>query len=139
MKKETLVNEETKDVLKKVAKKTVEKIEQDLEVIEKEKTVEAIAEKLKKEHKEVFITDIAGLQIVWRKLKRSEYKELMITEFNENKELEFLERQDFIAKKVILYPENIDELIEDYAGVSEIIATETMLKTGFGLTNTRAI
>lgn len=64
MKKETLVNEETKDVLKKVAKKTVEKIEQDLEVIEKEKTVEAIAEKLKKEHKEVFITDIAGLQIV---------------------------------------------------------------------------
>lgn len=63
----------------------------------------------------------------------------MITEFNENKELEFLERQDFIAKKVILYPENIDELIEDYAGVSEIIATETMLKTGFGLTNTRAI
>lgn len=139
MKKETLVNEETKDVLKKAAKKTVEKIEQDLEVIEKEKTVEAIAEKLKKEHKEVFITDIAGLQIVWRKLKRSEYKELMITEFNENKELEFLERQDFIAKKVILYPENIDELIEDYAGVSEIIATETMLKTGFGLTNTRAI
>lgn len=139
MKKETLVNEETKDVLKKAAKKTVEKIEQDIEVIEKEKTVEAIAEKLKKEHKEVFITDIAGLQIVWRKLKRSEYKELMITEFNENKELEFLERQDFIAKKVILYPENIDELIEDYAGVSEIIATETMLKTGFGLTNTRAI
>lgn len=63
----------------------------------------------------------------------------MITEFNENKEIEFLERQDFIAKKVILYPENIDELIEDYAGVSEIIATETMLKTGFGLTNTRAI
>lgn len=139
MKKETLINEETKDVLKKAAKKTVEKIEQDIEVIEKEKTVEAIAEKLKKEHKEVFITDIAGLQIVWRKLKRSEYKELMITEFNENKELEFLERQDFIAKKVILYPENIDELIEDYAGVSEIIATETMLKTGFGLTNTRAI
>lgn len=64
MKKETLVNEETKDVLKKAAKKTVEKIEQDLETIEKEKTVEAIAEKLKKEHKEVFITDIAGLQIV---------------------------------------------------------------------------
>lgn len=139
MKKETLINEETKDVLKKAAKKTVDKIEQDIEVIEKEKTVEAIAEKLKNEHKEVFITDIAGLQIVWRKLKRSEYKELMITEFNENKELEFLERQDFIAKKVILYPENIDELIEDYAGVSEIIATETMLKTGFGLTNTRAI
>lgn len=64
MKKETLINEETKDVLKKAAKKTVDKIEQDIEVIEKEKTVEAIAEKLKNEHKEVFITDIAGLQIV---------------------------------------------------------------------------
>lgn len=63
----------------------------------------------------------------------------MTSEFSENEELQFLEKQDFIAKKVILYPENVEELIEEYAGVSEIIATETMLKTGFGLTNTRTV
>ena len=114
-------------------------MQHDLDMIEREKTVEAIAEDLKKDHKEVFITDMAGLQIVWRKLKRSEYKELMTTEFSENEELQFLERQEFIAKKVILYPYNVEELVEEYAGVAEIIATETMLRTGFGLTNTRAV
>lgn len=63
----------------------------------------------------------------------------MTTEFSENEELQFLEKQEFIAKKVILYPENTEELIEEYAGVAEIIATETMLRTGFGLTNTRTV
>ena len=126
-------------MLEKAAKKVAEKMEEEQQIIEKEKTVEAIAEEFKKEHKEVYITDIAGIQIVWRKLKRSEYKELMITEFDENEEINFLERQDFIAKKVILYPYNAEELIEEYAGISDIIATQTMIKTGFGLTNTRTV
>lgn len=140
MKKEKIKkSEEMTEVLEKAAKKAVKKIEEQQEIIEKEKTVEAIAEDLKKIHKEVYITDIAGLQIIWRKLKRSEYKELMTTEFSENEELQFLERQEFIAKKVILYPYNVEELVEEYAGVAEIIATETMLRTGFGLTNTRAV
>lgn len=139
MKKETTKKNENKQILEEVAEKVTQKMEKDIERIEKEKTVEAIAETLKKEHKEVFVTDVAGLQIVWRKLKRSEYKELMTTEFSENEELQFLEKQDFIAKQVILYPENVDELIEEYAGLSEIIATETMLRTGFGLTNTRTV
>ena len=139
MKKETTKKVDNTEVLEKAAKKVAEKIQHDLDMIEREKTVEAIAEDLKKDHKEVFITDMAGLQIVWRKLKRSEYKELMTTEFSENEELQFLERQEFIAKKVILYPYNVEELVEEYAGVAEIIATETMLRTGFGLTNTRAV
>ena len=140
MKKEKIKkSEEMTEVLEKAAKKAVKKIEEQQEIIEKEKTVEAIAEDFKKTHKEVYITDIAGLQIIWRKLKRSEYKELMTTKFDDNEELEFLEKQDFVAKKVILYPENVEELLEEYAGVADLIATETMIKTGFGLTNTRAI
>ena len=140
MKKEKIQkSEEMTEVLEKAAKKAVKKIEQQQEIIEKEKTVEAIAEDFKKTHKEVYITDIAGLQIIWRKLKRSEYKELMTTKFDDNEELEFLEKQDFVAKKVILYPENVEELLEEYAGVADLIATETMIKTGFGLTNTRAV
>lgn len=140
MKKEKIKqSEEMVEILEKAADKVVKQIEEKEEIIRKEKTVEIIAEELKKEHKEVYITDIAGLQIVWRKLKRSEYKELMTTKFDDNEELEFLEKQDFVAKKVILYPENVEELLEEYAGVADLIATETMIKTGFGLTNTRAI
>ena len=44
-----------------------------------------------------------------------------------------------MAKKVILYPENVDSLLEDYAGISDFIATETMIKTGFGIANTKAV
>lgn len=139
MKKETTKKIDNTEILEKAAKKVAKKIQEDIDAVEREKTAEAIAEELKKEHKEVFITEMAGLQIVWRKLKRSEYKELMTTEFDENEELQFLEKQEFIAKKVILYPYNVEELVEEYAGVAEIIATETMLRTGFGLTNTRAI
>lgn len=139
MKKETLKKSNKTEVIEQAAKEIVKNIPEDTALIEKEKTVEAIAEEFKKEHKEVFISDIAGLQIIWRKLKRSEYKELMTTEFDKNDELAFLEKQDFVAKKVILYPENVTELIEEYAGVSDLIATETMVKTGFGLTNTRAV
>ena len=109
--------------------------------VKKEKTIEMIADEIKTKHglKEVFITDIADQKVIWRKLKRSEYKEVMTATFDENEEIAYYERQDAVAKKVILYPENVDELIEEYAGISDIIATETMVKTGFGLTNTRSV
>lgn len=110
-------------------------------VLEKEESIDVIAEKIKKEHglKEVFITDIAGQKVIWRTLKRSEYKEAMTTNFDENEDLAYYERQDFVASKVILYPENAEELIEEFAGISDIIATETMVKTGFGLSNTKTV
>ena len=63
----------------------------------------------------------------------------MTQEYSENEELAYFERQEFVASKVILYPENVEELLEDFAGIADIIATETMIKTGFGLTNTKAV
>lgn len=94
---------------------------------------------LKKEYGEVYITTIGEIDVVWRKIKRSEYKEAMTTVFDEDEDIQFYEKQDFIAKKVILYPEDVDKLIENYAGVSDVIATQTLIKTGFGMTNTRTI
>ena len=109
--------------------------------VKQEKTIEQIAKDIKKEHglKEVFITDIADQKVIWRKLKRSEYKEVMTREYDENEDLAYFEKQDFVASKVILYPENVEELLEDFAGIADIIATETMVKTGFGITETKAV
>lgn len=109
--------------------------------VKQEKTIEQIAEDIKKEQglKEVFITDIADQKVIWRKLKRSEYKEIMTREYSENEDLAYFEKQDFVASKVILYPENVEELLEDFAGIADIIATETMVKTGFGLTETKTV
>lgn len=109
--------------------------------VKQKKTIEQIAEDIKKEQglKEVFITDIADQKVIWRKLKRSEYKEIMTREYSENEDLAYFEKQDFVASKVILYPENVEELLEDFAGIADIIATETMVKTGFGLTETKTV
>lgn len=131
-----------KEVVKKTSaatkkKETVERAEE-TKVIQLSE-VELLANQLKEEHGEVFVTNIAGVQIIWRKLKRSEYKEIMSTKFDDNEDIQYFERQDAMAKKVILYPENVDRLLEDYAGVSDIIATETMIKTGFGIANTKAV
>lgn len=131
-----------KEVVKKTTaatkkKETVERAEE-TKVIQLSE-VEILANQLKEEHGEVFVTNIAGIQIIWRKLKRSEYKEIMSTKFDDNEDIQYFERQDAMAKKVILYPENVERLLEDYAGVSDIIATETMIKTGFGIANTKAV
>ena len=129
-----------KEVVKKTSTKKKETVEQteETKVIQLSE-VELLANQLKEEHGEVFVTNIAGIQIIWRKLKRSEYKEIMSTKFDDNEDIQYFERQDAMAKKVILYPENVERLLEDYAGVSDIIATETMIKTGFGIANTKAV
>ena len=136
-----------KEIVKKTTKKkeeVVEKIEKVKEVepeaeVIKLSEVEILADQLKEKHGEVFVTSIAGIEIIWRKLKRSEYKEIMSTKYDDNEDIQYFERQDAMARKVILYPENVDMLLEDYAGVSDIIATETMIKTGFGIANTKAV
>lgn len=136
---------------KEIVKKTTKKKEEVVEKIEKVKEaepeakviklseVEILADQLKEKHGEVFVTSVAGIEIIWRKLKRSEYKEIMSTKYDDNEDIQYFERQDAMARKVILYPENVDMLLEDYAGVSDIIATETMIKTGFGIANTKAV
>lgn len=134
MKKETV--KKTTSTKKKTIEEQVEEI---VETVKELSPAEKVAEKLKEKHGDVFITTVADVEIVWRKLKRSEYKEAMSITFDENEDINYFERQDFMAKKVILYPENVDLLLEDYAGISDIIATETMVKTGFGIANTKAV
>lgn len=135
-----------KETVKKTASKKEEAIEKDVQQIKEEKVddmsitltpAEKAAEHFKKTYKEVFITNVADVQIVWRKIKRSEYKEAMAIKFDDNEDIQYFERQEYMARKVILFPENIDELLEDYAGISDIIATETMVKTGFGIATTK--
>lgn len=119
-------------------KKTTVK-EKEIKTVVELTEAEKAAIELKKEHGEVYITTVGEIDIVWRKLKRSEYKEAMTTEFSDNPDIQYYEKQDFIAKKVILFPEDVEKLIENYAGVADVVATETLIKTGFGITNTRTV
>lgn len=120
-----------------------------------EEQVQAAIEKGKKKFGKVYKTVIADEPIIWRKLKRGEYKEIMnIVLYKEAPKLdddgnEVLDelgnvimeqvfddeatydvRQEEIAKAVILFPNK--DIVEDMAAVADIISTECMIKSGFG-------
>lgn len=105
----------------------------------KELDLEQKIELWKEQYKHVYQTTIADEKVIWRTLKRSEYIELMTKEYNENEDLAYYERQEEAAKKVILYPENTSEFVEDFAGIAEMITNECMAKSGFGMNYTEAL
>ena len=92
MKKETI--KKTTSTKKKA---TEEQVEEVVEKVKELSPAETAAEKLKEIHGDVFITTVADVEIVWRKLKRSEYKEAMSIKFDENEDINYFERQDFMA------------------------------------------
>lgn len=121
-----------------------------------EEELQQIIDKAKKKHGRVYKTIIADEVIIWRLLKRSEFKEVMNQviykeEFAEDEEGNFLYdengnnimtqvideeatydmRQEEIAKAVIIHPQGI---VEQMAAVADIISTECMIKSGFGET-----
>ena len=120
-------------------------IKKDINLTQEEEIQVAI-EKGKKKYGKVYKTLLADETIIWRKLKRSEYKEIMnmliykeeeVVKEDGSVELQqvvdedatFDARQEAISNKVILYPDNI---VEDMAAVADIISTECMIKSGFG-------
>lgn len=119
-----------------------------------EEELQVLIDKAKKKHGRIYKTIIADEVIIWRLLKRSEFKEVMNKvvyrqEFAEDEngnliydengnnvmvdvqdeDLTYEMRQEEIAKAVILYPQGI---VENMAAVAEIISTECMIKSGFG-------
>lgn len=119
-----------------------------------EEELQVLIDKAKKKHGRVYKTIIADEVIIWRMLKRNEYKEIMniliqkeeqvldengmpvLDEFG-NPQIQYIDdeeatydlRQEAIAKAVILYPIGI---VDQMAAVADVISTECMLKSGFG-------
>ena len=120
-----------------------------------EEELQAVIDKAKKKHGKVYRTYLADETIIWRKLKRSEYKEIMdiivvkqVAKLDENgnplldeqgnsimEEVDDFDatydlRQELIAKAVILYPDT--SIVDEMAACADVISTECMIKSGFG-------
>lgn len=94
----------------------------------------------KTEHGKIFKTVIDGEEYIWRKLKRKEYVALMSAKYEEEDvEARIYTRQEEITKQVVLYPENIEALIIENAGLATTIADEVITRSGFGLTETQEL
>lgn len=94
-------------------------------------------EKWKEEFKHVYRVTLDGDDIVFRRLKRSEYISILkesgkadTTDANDLQDKSFA-RQEAILKHTVIFPEDVDTLIEESAGLSTVLADEVLVKSGF--------
>lgn len=95
-------------------------------------------EKWKQEHKRIFKNDIDGETIIWRRLKRGEYKNIL-NESEEDQDNRILTKQEKMVATAVLYPFNIEEVIEDNAGLATVLSEEILAKSGFAISYTEEL
>jgi len=88
----------------------------------------------KKLHGKIFKSTIDGQDYVWMKIKRSVYVEIM--NHKEESEDAFYKRQELIVRKCVLFPKNIDTLIETNGGLATTLSDEIIFKSGFDIQST---
>ena len=88
----------------------------------------------------IFKSVIDDETFIWRQLRRKEYVEIMSVKAEVGFETEKIyERQDSIAKLVVLFPSDVETVIESKAGFATTIADEVILKSGFEISSTEAL
>ncbi|MED1125335.1 hypothetical protein [Bacillus atrophaeus] len=134
-------------------KEPVEKVEKVAKVEEqsvaKTSDIELTDKKIqewKKIHGKVFKTTVGGEPYIWRKLKRREYVDIMsmIQTDGESEEETAVGnriylRQESIVRRVILFPADIEDRIDENAGLATSIADEVILKSGFDVAATEEL
>ena len=89
----------------------------------------------KRQYGKIFATSFEGVEIVWRKLRRKEYVAIMgEVKENETDKERIWRRQEAISKTVAIWPQNIDEILEENAGIATLLSEEVVDHSGFDIT-----
>lgn len=64
---------------------------------------------------------------IWRRLRRAEYREIL------SKAEDRYTNEEIIARKCVLYPKNVDELLEEQAGFATVLCDQIMEHSGFSI------
>lgn len=99
---------------------------------------EQMVQKLKNKYGNIYQIEIADQRVIYKPLTRKEYKEVVAIKNDDSEELGF-EREYAVAKFAIVYPQGKDltNLLDNYAGVAEVITDECMKISGFLSINER--
>lgn len=89
----------------------------------------------KKQYGKIYKSIVGDEVVIFRKIKRSEYMQAM-TDIDSEDPMKVFLRQDMITKMTTLYPNNIDQLIEENGALSTVISNEVLGKSGFDLLST---
>ena len=131
-----------------VEKKNFEKKHAEQKHVEQKNTEQLTDQKIqewKRKWGKLYKTTIGNEAFIWRKLKRKEYVAIMSTIPGEEAEevaevgSRIYQRQEMITKLVVLYPFNIEQRIEEDAGLATSIADEVILKSGFDVKATEEL
>lgn len=92
----------------------------------------------KKEYGRIFKSVVDGKDYIWRRIKRKEYSSIMAIKDGTDIDERVYNRQFAIAKLVILNidSEELDNELNELAGLATTISEEVMEKSGFNLSET---
>lgn len=130
VKKEKEQEDELKKSINKIMGKTTESL---LNPAVSEETINS----WKAEYGDIYRSNIADYEFFWHKVRRADYVKIMSDEdLNkiDNIDIKIYYRQDIIIKSSVLYPseEELDNILENNAGISTTLADEIMIRSGFG-------
>lgn len=125
---------ETKEKTKKTA---VEEAGVDAEVEAPKKPITLNKQQIdewKKQYGKVFRTVIGSDAFIWHRLTRKEYVALMMDEnVSEDGDERLYQRQEMACKTAILWPENVDEILQAEGCIASNLGGVIMERSGFNL------
>lgn len=120
-------------------KKTIPSLQETVAPVieDEEDNLESNIETWKAMYKRLFKNEIDGEVIIWRRLKRGEYKEILKAETDEDDKI--LTKQELMVKAAVLYPYDVEALIDENAGLATVLSEEILAKSGFAISYTEEI
>lgn len=108
-----------------------------IEITRDTELTQELLKELKAQYKKLYKTSLSdGTEIIWHRLTRSQYKDLMKKyEDVENRSDKLWSREEEAVRLAVVYPcqEVIEELINDSAGVATVLSDSIYEKSGFEL------
>lgn len=101
-------------------------------------SLQGMIQSWKKQFGRIYKNVIDDEEIIWRPIRRGEYRELLNISADETEDAFFV-RQEKTCTMAVLYPKNIAELIEQKAGLASVLSEEILAKSGFDISETEAL
>ena len=90
----------------------------------------------KQKYRKIYKSVVGDSVVIFRKLNRAEYVNIMSHVEDDDAQIKIYKRQDAITEAATLYPENVTELVEENAGFASLMADEILTRSGFNLVST---
>lgn len=89
----------------------------------------------KEQFGEIYKSEIGEHTVYWKKVKRKEYVQLMTQEEKIGQSM--YDTEEEIVKLCVLYPDNVEEIIDEDGGFATALSDHIMQRSGFTIKTTK--